>query len=94
MQKRDERKDGFAKTIEAAMRERVGDQDEASQFLAKHGLNRSLVKKAVQRVSEQRQPFTIWTLVDALTQLTGEIANAGDRTEADQKVAQLLALAV
>lgn len=92
--KRDERKDGFVKTIEAAMREHVGaDQDEARTFLTKHGINRSFVKRAVQRVSAQGQPFTIWTLVDALTQLTGEITLAGDRTEADQKAAKLLALA-
>ncbi len=32
--------------------------------------------------------------VDALTQLNGELRYAGDRTEADIKVAQLLALAV
>jgi len=91
--KRDERKDGFAKAIQKAMQQRVAtDSGEATKFLAQHGIARNLVKKAVAVIGESGKPFTIWTLVDALTHLTGEIRNAGDRTDADEKVAQLLAL--
>jgi len=91
--KRDERKDCFAEAIQKAMKNRVAtDADEATKFLTQHGITRSLVKKAVARISESGNPFTIWTLVDALTQLTGETKYAGERTEADQKVAKLLAL--
>lgn len=92
--KRDERKDGFAKAIQNAMQNRVAsNQEEATKFLTKHGMTRTLIKKAVTRIGELGKPFTIWTLVDALTQLTGEIDYAGDRTEADQKVAALLTAA-
>jgi len=51
------------------------------------------VKKAVETIARQGAPFTLWSLVDVLTQLTGAIPFAGDRTEADQKVAKLLAIA-
>jgi len=91
--KRDERKDGFAKVIAKAMNEKVGDSEEATTFLAKHGINRSLVKRAVDQIGEEGKPFTLWTLVDTLTRLTQDVRYAGDRTEADIKVAQLLALA-
>ena len=37
--------------------------------------------------------FTIFTLVDALTRVSGKLANAGDRSEADAKASALLALA-
>jgi len=92
--KRDERKDGFAKVIAKAMRETVGDADEATKFLLKHGITRSLIKKAVAKIGTESKSFTIFTLVDALTQLTQEIRYAGDRTDADLKVSKLLALAV
>ena len=89
--KRDARKDEFAK----AMQERVGaDSDEAREFLLKHGISRSMVKKAVEKIASEGAAFSLWSLVDALTQLTREIRFAGDRTEADQKVSKLLALAV
>ena len=92
--RRDARKDEFARVIAKAMEEKVGPTaEDARLFLFKHGISRSTVKQAVDRVSEQGIPFTIWSLVDALTQLTGDIRFAGDRTEADQKVAKLLALA-
>ena len=91
--KRDERKDGFAKVIAKAMNENVGDAEDATKFLAKHGITRSLVKRAVDQLGAEGKPFTLWTLVDALTRLTQVVRYAGDRTEADIKVAQLLALA-
>ena len=37
---------------------------------------------------------TVFSLVDALTRLSGSINLAGDRTELDSKISQLLALAV
>ena len=51
------------------------------------------MKKAVERIARFGAAFTIWSLVDVLTQLAGEIPFAGDGTEADQKVAKLLAIA-
>lgn len=92
--KRDARQDGFAKVIAKAMNEKVGDADEATKLLCKQGINRSLVKRAVEQIGHDDQPLTIWTLVDALTQLTQEVRYAGDRMEADNKVSKLLTLAV
>lgn len=93
--KRDARKDGFAAAIAKAMSERVAeDGEEASKLLFRHGIPRHLVKQAVARIAQLGQAFTLWSLVDALTQLNGEVRYAGDRTEADSQVAQLLALAV
>lgn len=95
VQKRDRRQDGFVGAIQAAMKTTVADTSEdATKFLAQHGLTRTLTKQAVERVSQRGARFTLWSLVDALTQLTGKIKYAGDRAEADQKVAQLLALAL
>ena len=37
--------------------------------------------------------FTIFAIVDALTKLSQKVQHAGDRTELDVKVGQLLALA-
>lgn len=91
--KRDERKDGFAKVVAKAMNEKVGDAEEATKFLAKQGITRTLIKRAVDQLGAEGKPFTLWTLVDALTRLTQEVRYAGDRMEADVKVAQLLALA-
>ncbi len=92
--KRDARRDDFAKVIAKAMQEKVGDDsDEAASFLLKHGVSRSMVKRAVEIIGEKKERFTIWSLVDVLTQLTGTIRFAGDRAEADQKVAKLLAVA-
>ena len=91
--KRDERKDGFARVIAKAMKATVGDADEATTFLIKHGITRALVKKAVTQIGEEGKPFTIFTLVDALTRLTQQQTRyAGDRMEVDVKVSKLLAL--
>ncbi len=46
------------------------------------------------QIGEEGKPFTIFTLVDALTRLTQQQTRyAGDRTEADVKASKLLALA-
>ena len=93
--KRAVRQEGFSKTIGKAMQERVvADGDEAAKLLFKQGIPRHLVKPAITLIASQGKAFTLWTLVDALTQLTGKVCYAGDRTEADIKVAQLLLLAV
>ncbi|MBS0262717.1 MAG: DUF932 domain-containing protein [Planctomycetes bacterium] len=95
VRKREARKDGFAETIRKAIGSRIGaDADEAQKFLFKQGIPREAVQKAVTKLQVEGKPFTIWTLVDALTQLNCTLRFAGDRMDADQKVAQLLALAV
>lgn len=93
VQKRDERKDGFAKVVRKAMETRLGDDaDEVADVLAKAGVSQALRKQALDLAREQGR-FTIFSLVDALTRLSGAFKNAGDRTEADQKAGRLLQLA-
>lgn len=92
VQKREARKDGFAKLIRKAMESTVdSDAEKVQQFLAKNGISREATKKALEIASEQGR-FTIWALVDALTRIARDTRNAGDRTEADEKAANLLAL--
>jgi predicted GNAT family acetyltransferase len=94
VQKRDARKDGFAAVMRKAMSTKLGqDADEVEKVLAKNGIARQLAKDALKMACEQGR-FTIWAVVDALTRLTGQLVHVGDRTEADQKAASLLALAV
>ena len=57
----------------------------------KHGIPRDLAKKAL-ATAERQGRFTIFSLVDALTRHAGEIENAGDRLEADERAGKLLAL--
>lgn len=93
--KRDERRDGFAKVIRKAMETKLGDDaEETIQTLVKHGLSRTLAKQAADMTLHSGQGrYSIFSLVDALTRLANKIPNAGDRCEADQKAARLLALA-
>lgn len=94
VQKRDERKDGFARAVARAMETTYGsDTDEVQKLLAKAGFTQSLAKRATELAREKGR-FTIWSVVDALTQLARESQFAGNRTEADQKAASLLSLAV
>lgn len=91
--KRDERRDGFAKVIRNAMQERIGtDTEEALKALHKHGFSRALAQQALE-IAKAQGRFTIFAVVDALTRLAGKLPNAGERMEADQKAATLLALA-
>lgn len=93
VQKRDDRRDGFAKVVRKAMETRLGDDaEEVAEVLAKAGVSQVLRKQALDLVREQGR-FTIFSLVDALTRLSGAFKNAGDRTEADQKAGRLLQLA-
>ena len=56
-------------------------------------ISRALAKQAVELAQSQGR-FTVFALVDALTRLSRQIVNAGDRTEVDQQAGNLLTLAV
>jgi hypothetical protein len=92
--RRDERRDGFVEVLKKAMVTRLGnDAEEVAKNLQKHGIPRSLAKRALECAQRQGR-FTIFSLVDALTRETQSVRYAGDRTELDQKVASLLSLAL
>jgi len=90
--KRDARKDGFVAVIRKAMEATLGaDAEEAFKELTRNGIPRSVAKEAV-TLAHEKGRFTVWSVVDALTRLSQQSRYAGDRTEADQKAAQLLSL--
>ena len=92
VQKRDQRKDGFAKVVAKAMEITYGqDSEEVEKLLAKTGFTKSLTAQAIQ-IARQQGRFTIWSIVDALTQLARESQFAGNRTEAEEKASALLSL--
>jgi Domain of unknown function (DUF932) len=92
--KRDERRAGFVDVVAKAMRTKLGDDfEETLKVLTKQGIGRGIAKQALTIAKEQGR-FTIFALVDALTRMAGEISNAGDRTDADEKAGALLALAL
>ena len=94
VKKRDKRRDGFAQAIKMAMGTRFAESaDEAIVDITRQGLTRTIAAKAIE-LSKQRGALTIFSVVDALTQLSQKSVNAGDRTLLDQKAAGLLALAV
>jgi len=91
---RDARRDGFARVLRNAVTTKLGDNaEDVEKALTKHGLGKTLIREAL-KLAQDRGAFTIWTLVDALTRLSSQLVYAGDRLEADQKAASLLALAV
>ena len=91
--RRDERRDSFVKVLSGAMTQRLGDDaDAVLKELAKHGIPRQLARDATE-IARQQGSFTIFSLVDALTRLTQKVRFAGDRVEADARVASLLSLA-
>jgi hypothetical protein len=93
--KRDARRDGFNRTIIKAMETRLGStMDEATKFLLKEGLPKEAITKALQSLNRDGKPFTLWNLVDALTHENVSMSYAGDRLEADIKIAKLLTLAL
>lgn len=93
VEKRDARRDGFVNAVAKAMKAEMGrDASEVAAVLTKAGIRQALGKKAME-IARAEGRFTIFSLVNALTRLTREISNAGDRFEADQKIGQLLALA-
>jgi hypothetical protein len=89
--KRDARRDGFARVMERALREQLGDETEALHVLSDAGIQRKLAQQALE-IARQQGRFTIFSVVDALTRLSGEVRNAGDRLQLDQKAAGLLKL--
>jgi hypothetical protein len=92
--KRDQRRDAFAKAIQRAMETTVGDDaDEVRAALTKVGVSRSLGRQAIE-IARQQGRFTVFNMVDALTRLSRQIVNAGDRTIVDQQAGNLLTLAV
>jgi hypothetical protein len=94
VEKRDRRRDGFVQVVRKAMQTKLGDDtEEVMKVLGQQGITRTLAKQALE-VAKRQGRFTIFSIVDALTRVSSRIANAGDRTEADQKASSLLALAV
>jgi len=92
--KRDQRRDAFARVIQRAMETQLGDDaDETRAELAKVGISRTLARQALELAQEHGR-FTVFNVVDALTRLSRQIVNAGDRTEVDQQAGRLLSLAV
>lgn len=93
VQKRDERQDGFAKVIAKAMKTSFGkDAEEVLKQLTKAGFTRLVAQKALE-IAQDTGRFTLWSVVDALTQLARQQPFAGSRTELDQKASALLKLA-
>ncbi|MBX3180315.1 MAG: DUF932 domain-containing protein [Candidatus Hydrogenedentes bacterium] len=91
--KRDERRDGFVRVIENAMRTRMGtDAEEVLKALHKHGIPRNLAREAI-RVAGDGSGFSLFAVIDALTRMAGKLPNAGDRIELDTRASGLLALA-
>lgn len=91
--KRDQRRDGFARVIANAFKTKLGnDAEEVAKVLAKHGIPRDLGKQAL-LMAEQAGRFTVFSIVDALTRIAGEYQYIGDRIELDQKASSLLTLA-
>ena len=87
--KRDARRDGFVNVIRKAMGQKLGDDaDEVLKVLNERGITKKLAKEALE-IARQRGGFTIFALVDALTRISGKLANAGDRSEADAKASAL-----
>lgn len=92
-EKRDQRRDGFAKVMAKAFKLQLGDKaEDVAKVLSRHGIPRDMAKHALQ-LAEQAGQFTVFTLVDALTRIAGEYQFVGDRVEIDQKASGLLALA-
>ena len=91
--RRDERRDSFATVMKKAMSERLGDDaEEVTKVLSAEKIPRGLIKDAME-IARTQGGFTIFALVDALTKLSQKVNYAGDRTEMDSRIGQLLALA-
>ncbi len=93
--KRDERRDGFVDVVRRAMGASLGeDEEEALKLLAGKGIGKALGKKALETARASGNRFTLFSVVDALTRLSGELEFAGERAAADGKASALLSLAV
>ena len=94
VRKRDVRRDRLSQVLKRAMCEKLGsDAHDVSRQLRRHGIPSDLGKKAIE-VAAQGNGFTVFSLVDALTQLTQQSTFIGDRTALDMKVSSLLSLVV
>lgn len=91
--KRDSRRDRFAQIVAHAMQERFEDEEEAHKAVLKTGIGQRMARQAVE-LARQQGRLTIFSMVDALTRLSGQIVNAGDRAKIDQQAGSLLELAV
>ena len=92
--KRDSRRDGFAKVMKKAMTEKLGaDADAVAKILDSEGIPRRLAKEALE-IGREKGAFTIFSVVDALTKLSQKIQLAGDRNAMDVKIGKLLNLAI
>jgi len=93
IEKRDARRDGFARSVQLAMDTPYGDDaEEAETQLVKAGFTRAIAKKATENCRREGR-ITLWGVIDGLTKLNREYAFAGARLESDTKAASLLALA-
>lgn len=89
---RDRRRDGFVATMQKAMEQQLGGtSDQVIDLLKDRGFTRTLAKQAVELAARQGR-FTIFSVVDAMTRITGRLPNAGDRVEIEEKAGELLAL--
>jgi len=90
--KRDQRKDRFAKVIAKAMETTYGeDSQETQQLLTDAKFTRTFATRAIE-IARTSGRLTIWTMVNALTQLARESKYAGSRAEIDQRASSLLNL--
>ncbi len=93
VEKRDKRRDAFAKQIAAAMKTQVGtDEEVVLKMLRDHGIRRKVAKQSLE-LARASGGFTLFNLVDALTRLSQQSAFAGERAESDVAAAKLLTLA-
>lgn len=92
VEKRDQRRDGFASLIKKSMETSLGpDAESVLKTLHAHGIGKAVAKRAVE-IGRRRGLFTIFSMIDALTRLSSDLKHAGDRAEADEKAGRLLAL--
>lgn len=90
VRQRDNRRDGFVRAMKNAMTTTLGvDADEVAQVLGNRGIRKRLAARALELASENGA-FTVFTLVDALTRLSQQRENAGERLEIDQAAGALL----
>jgi hypothetical protein len=91
--KRDARKDSFVRVLRRAASTVLGDRaDEVLKALASHGIPHGLGKLACEQCHKAGKRFTVFALVDALTQMNRELKFAGERTDADIRAGSLLRL--
>jgi hypothetical protein len=92
--KRDERKDAFAAAIKQSMSTSLGSTlEDATKALSGFGIGVGHVKAAVESMATQSGGFTVFGAVDALTRISRQIVNAGDRAAYDSKIGAILSLA-